>query len=38
MFYRVPTIKDYMMDTCLTEQDNDKALLRYFKVKYSDKL
>ena len=33
-----PTIKGYLMDTCLTAQDNYKALLNYFKVKFSDKL
>ena len=29
-----PHIKGYLMDTCLTAQDNYKALLDYFKVKY----
>ena len=24
----------YLMDTCLTAQDNYKALLDYFKVRY----
>ena len=33
-----PAIKGYLMDTCLTAQDNYKALLAYFKVKYVDKL
>ena len=33
-----PNIKGYLMDTCLTAQDNYKALLNYFKVKFSDKL
>lgn len=28
-----PHIKGYLMDTCLTAQDNYKALLDYFKVK-----
>ena len=39
MFYyrglqQCPHIKGYLMDTCLTAQDNYKALLDYFKVKY----
>ena len=29
-----PHIKGYLMDTCLTAQDNYKALLDYFKIKY----
>jgi Fic family protein len=29
-----PAIKNYMQDTCLTAQDNYKALLDYFKIKY----
>lgn len=29
-----PHIKGYLMDTCLTAQDNYKTLLDYFKVKY----
>lgn len=29
-----PLIKGYLMDTCLTAQDNYKTLLDYFKVKY----
>ena len=29
-----PGIKEYLRDTCLTAQDNYKALLDYFKVKY----
>jgi len=29
-----PKIKDYLQDTCLTSQDNYKALLDYFKIKY----
>ena len=29
-----PHIKGYLMDTCLTAQDNYKALLDYFRVKY----
>ena len=29
-----PHIKEYLRDTCLTAQDNYKALLDYFKVKY----
>lgn len=29
-----PRIKEYLRDTCLTAQDNYKALLNYFKVKY----
>lgn len=29
-----PHIKGYLMDTCLTAQDNYKALLDYFKVRY----
>ena len=29
-----PRIKEYLRDTCLTAQDNYKALLDYFKVKY----
>ena len=29
-----PHIKGYLMDTCLTAQDNYKALLEYFKVRY----
>lgn len=29
-----PHIKGYLRDTCLTAQDNYKALLDYFKIKY----
>ncbi len=29
-----PLIKGYLIDTCLTAQDNYKTLLDYFKVKY----
>ena len=29
-----PHIKEYLRDTCLTAQDNYKALLYYFKVEY----
>lgn len=29
-------INGYLMDTCLTAQDNYKALLDYFKIKYLD--
>lgn len=29
-----PHIKGYLMDTCLTAQDNFKALLDYFRIKY----
>ena len=29
-----PHIKGYLMDTCLTAQDNYMALLDYFRVKY----
>lgn len=30
-----PHIKGYLRDTCLTAQDNYKALLDYFKIKYN---
>ncbi|MFR9596800.1 MAG: Fic family protein [Rikenellaceae bacterium] len=29
-----PTTREYLRDTCLTAQDNYKALLNYFRVKY----
>lgn len=29
-----PRIKGFLLDTCLTAQDNFKALLDYFKIKY----
>ena len=29
-----PRIKEYLRDTCLTAQDNYKAVLYYFKIKY----
>ena len=29
-----PRIKEYLLDTCLTAQDNYKAVLDYFKVRY----
>ena len=29
-----PRIKEYLRDTCLTAQDNYKAMLDYFKVRY----
>jgi len=29
-----PKIKGFLLDTCLTAQDNYKALLDYFKIKY----
>ncbi len=29
-----PRIKGYLLDTCLTAQDNFKALLNYFKIKH----
>ena len=28
------SIRGYLMDTCLTAQDNYKAMLDYFKIKY----
>lgn len=31
-----PTIKDYLMDTCLSAQDNFKILLDKFRIKYKD--
>jgi len=39
MFYyrdlqRWPEVKEYLTDTCLNAQDNDKAILDYFKIKY----
>ena len=39
MFYyrglqRWPEVKEYLTDTCLTAQDNYKAILDYFKIKY----
>ena len=29
-----PTIREYLYDTCLTAQDNYKALLDYYRIKY----
>ena len=29
-----PRTKDFLLDTCLTAQDNFKALLDYFQIKY----
>lgn len=29
-----PTVKEYLRDTCLTAQDNYKALLDYFRISY----
>jgi len=29
-----PSIKEYLLDTCLTAQDSYKARLDYFQVKY----
>ncbi len=29
-----PTIKEYLMDTCLTAQDNYKTILRYFEIAF----
>lgn len=29
-----PQVKEYLLDTCLTAQDNYKMLLDYFKIKY----
>ena len=29
-----PTIREYLHDTCLTAQDNYKALLDYYRIKY----
>ena len=39
MFYyrglqRWPQVREYLTDTCLTAQDNYKAILDYFKIKY----
>lgn len=31
-----PKIKGYLMDTCLSAQDNFKILLDKFRIKYSD--
>ncbi len=31
-----PKIKGYLMDTCLSAQDNFKTLLDKFRIKYSD--
>ena len=30
-----PAIREYLRDTCLTAQDNYKALLDYFRILYS---
>jgi hypothetical protein len=27
-------VRDYLLDTCLTAQDNYKTLLDYFKIEY----
>ena len=32
-----PQFKEYLLDTCLTAQDNYKAQLDYFKIKYKPK-
>ncbi|MDR0907810.1 MAG: Fic family protein [Rikenellaceae bacterium] len=29
-----PTVKEYLLDTCLTAQDHYKAVLDYFKIRY----
>lgn len=29
-------VKEYLLDTCLTAQDNYKAILRYFEIKWVD--
>ena len=39
MFYyrglqRWPEVREYLTDTCLTAQDNYKAILDYFKIEY----
>lgn len=31
-----PGIKGYLLDTCLSAQDNFKMLLRKFRIKYAD--
>lgn len=28
-------VKEYLMDTCLTAQDNYKSILNYFKIEYN---
>lgn len=28
------TIKEYLLDTCLTAQDNFKAVLKYFEIDF----
>ena len=31
-----PSVKDYLSNTCLTAQDNYKAVLRYFEIAWID--
>jgi len=31
-----PKVKEYLLDTCLTAQDNYKAILRYFEITWID--
>ncbi len=33
---RWPDVRGFLMDTCLTAQDNFKSLLDYFRIKYAD--
>lgn len=33
---RWPEVRGFMMDTCLTAQDNFKSLLDYFRITYAD--
>lgn len=34
--HRWPSIKGYLMDTCLTAQDNFKLILNYFRIPYAN--
>jgi hypothetical protein len=29
-------VKEYLLDTCLSAQDNFKAILRYFEIEFDD--
>lgn len=31
-----PSVKEYLLDTCLSAQDNYKAILNYFEIKYNE--
>jgi hypothetical protein len=32
------SVKEYLLDTCLTAQDNYKSILKYFEIEFTENL